>query len=418
MHVRRLVSHATDDAARAALTEMDEGIPALREAAAVSEEDAAAADRITDLCDRVSFDFCLEQPESGSMGVVRPRRRRDRRSLRGGRPRNDRPRPVASRRAHGLGRPPRLRRGRVPARARPRRHAVPDRAGMRALILHAPGDLRLEDVPEPTPGRGRRAPPGRGRAHGRNRPEGLSARAPGAARPPAERLRSRGRAASTSRRVAAWSSRTRPRAASCPACARGQETLVRAPLPAPERRVRGAAARARADRAPNLLPVPPGLAPEVAAMAEPLACCLHGIDVARVQRGDTVAIVGLGPIGLMLCACVADAGGRPVGVGSREERRALAGSFGAAADDPRERRRRDRGGRNGRGLGACPRARAARAAPCSPSAGCRARRGSRSTRTGSTTRRSASSAPSTTPRATSAQRSRSSRAARTRSSAS
>ena len=72
MHVRRLVSHVTDDAARAALTEMDGGIPALREAAEVSEEDAAAADRITDLCDRVSFDFCLEQPESGSMVVVGP----------------------------------------------------------------------------------------------------------------------------------------------------------------------------------------------------------------------------------------------------------------------------------------------------------------------------------------------------------
>jgi Protein of unknown function (DUF3891) len=72
MHVRRLVSHATDDAARAALTEMDEAIPALREAAGVSEADAAMADRITDLCDRVSFDFCLEQPESGSVGVVGP----------------------------------------------------------------------------------------------------------------------------------------------------------------------------------------------------------------------------------------------------------------------------------------------------------------------------------------------------------
>ena len=47
-----------------------------------------------------------------------------------------------------------------------------------------------------------------------------------------------------------------------------------------------------------------------------------------------VAIVGLGPIGLMLCACVADAGGRPVGVGSRAERRALASSFGAVAADP------------------------------------------------------------------------------------
>ena len=34
----------------------------------------------------------------------------------------------------------------------------------------------------------------------------------------------------------------------------------------------------------NLLPVPPGLAPEVAAMAEPLACCLHGIDMAGVRE--------------------------------------------------------------------------------------------------------------------------------------
>ena len=35
----------------------------------------------------------------------------------------------------------------------------------------------------------------------------------------------------------------------------------------------------------------------------------------------------------MLCACVADAGGRPVGVGSRPERRALAPLFGAEAGD-------------------------------------------------------------------------------------
>jgi L-iditol 2-dehydrogenase len=81
----------------------------------------------------------------------------------------------------------------------------------------------------------------------------------------------------------------------------------------------------------NLLPVPPGLAPEVAALTEPLACCLHGVDAAGVRDGDTVAIVGLGPIGLMLCACVADAGARPVGVGSRPERRALAPAFGAVA---------------------------------------------------------------------------------------
>ena len=75
--------------------------------------------------------------------------------------------------------------------------------------------------------------------------------------------------------------------------------------------------------------VPAGLAPEAAAMVEPLACCLRGIERAGVDTGDTVAIVGAGPIGLMLSACVADAGGRPVVVGARDERRELASAFGA-----------------------------------------------------------------------------------------
>ena len=120
----------------------------------------------------------------------------------------------------------------------------------------------------------------------------------------------------------------------CAACTRRQQTLCERLFPllngayaellvVPERIART-----------NLLPVPAGLASEVAAMAEPLACCLHGVDVAGVQRGDSVAVVGLGPIGLMLCACVADAGGFPVAVGSRDERRALAPAFGATVADP------------------------------------------------------------------------------------
>jgi L-iditol 2-dehydrogenase len=78
----------------------------------------------------------------------------------------------------------------------------------------------------------------------------------------------------------------------------------------------------------NLLRVPAGLAPEVAALVEPLACCLRGVERAGVEKGDTVAIVGAGPIGLLLCACVADAGGQPVVVGGRPERRELVPLFG------------------------------------------------------------------------------------------
>ena len=36
------------------------------------------------------------------------------------------------------------------------------------------------------------------------------------------------------------------------------------------------------------------------AMAEPLACCLHGIDRAGIRAGDTVCVIGGGAIGLMM----------------------------------------------------------------------------------------------------------------------
>jgi L-iditol 2-dehydrogenase len=80
----------------------------------------------------------------------------------------------------------------------------------------------------------------------------------------------------------------------------------------------------------NLLPVPDGMAAEVAALVEPLACCLHGVDRAGIQGGETVAVLGAGPIGLMLCACLVDAGARPVVVGGRPERRALVPEFGGS----------------------------------------------------------------------------------------
>jgi L-iditol 2-dehydrogenase len=83
----------------------------------------------------------------------------------------------------------------------------------------------------------------------------------------------------------------------------------------------------------NLLPVPAGLAGEVAAMVEPLACCLRGVERAEVEQGDRVAILGAGPIGLMLSACVVDAGGTPEVVGGRAERRQLVPLFGGQPGD-------------------------------------------------------------------------------------
>ncbi|MGN0685370.1 MAG: alcohol dehydrogenase catalytic domain-containing protein, partial [Gemmiger sp.] len=48
------------------------------------------------------------------------------------------------------------------------------------------------------------------------------------------------------------------------------------------------------------VPVPEGTDPELAAMAEPLACCLHGIDRAGIRPGENVLVVGGGTIGQIM----------------------------------------------------------------------------------------------------------------------
>ena len=204
---------------------------------------------------------------------------------------------------------------------------------MRALILHAPGDLRLEDVPDPIPLGGDvllqvevALTDGTDfKAYRRGHPVLLGAL------PSPFGHEVFGIVVATGRRVVVANSAP---CGACAACRRGQETLCERLFPL----LNGAYAELllvpERIAARNLLAVPPGLSSEVAALTEPLACCLHGIDVARVEHGQTVAVVGLGPIGLMLCACVADAGARPVAVGSREQRRALAPAFGAGTSDP------------------------------------------------------------------------------------
>lgn len=49
----------------------------------------------------------------------------------------------------------------------------------------------------------------------------------------------------------------------------------------------------------NMQEIPGHVSFEEAAIAEPLACVLHGVEEAGVKLGDTVAIIGAGPIGLL-----------------------------------------------------------------------------------------------------------------------
>lgn len=49
----------------------------------------------------------------------------------------------------------------------------------------------------------------------------------------------------------------------------------------------------------NMQEVPPNVSYLEAAVTEPLACVLHGVEDAGVKLGDTVAIIGAGPIGLL-----------------------------------------------------------------------------------------------------------------------
>jgi L-iditol 2-dehydrogenase len=45
--------------------------------------------------------------------------------------------------------------------------------------------------------------------------------------------------------------------------------------------------------------VPGSVDPGLMALAEPLAACINGQEMARVSRGDTVLILGGGPIGCL-----------------------------------------------------------------------------------------------------------------------
>lgn len=75
---------------------------------------------------------------------------------------------------------------------------------------------------------------------------------------------------------------------------------------------------------------PAGLAPAVAALAEPLACVLHGLEIAALERPAEVAVYGAGPIGLLFVEVLASRGHHVVAADPNPGRLDAALGLGAA----------------------------------------------------------------------------------------
>jgi len=84
--------------------------------------------------------------------------------------------------------------------------------------------------------------------------------------------------------------------------------------------------------AKNVLPIPATLSLDLATVAEPLAVALHSLQFADLRPGDTTAVFGAGPIGLLTIASLKMAGaGRILAVEPHRHRRELATHLGATA---------------------------------------------------------------------------------------
>jgi L-iditol 2-dehydrogenase len=204
---------------------------------------------------------------------------------------------------------------------------------VRALRVHGAGDLRVDEVPPPEPRGGEVVVEVEVALTGRAERRAFAVGSDSLDGSPSP----------LGRELAGVDTRTRRRvvvAASAPCghcapCLADREALCRRP----ERLIGAFAERvlvpARIAEV-NLHPVPPGLDPAVAALVDPLACCLHAVERARLGPGSLVAVLGAGPVGLMLCACATDAGGYVAAVGGRTSRHALAAAFGARPADPHD----------------------------------------------------------------------------------
>ena len=79
-----------------------------------------------------------------------------------------------------------------------------------------------------------------------------------------------------------------------------------------------------------VLKIPKSLPLDEAAFAEPLACCLHGIDRTNIRLGDQVLIIGGGTIGLLMLQLAKLSGASRLSIIEPDQnKRLLAEKFGA-----------------------------------------------------------------------------------------
>lgn len=79
----------------------------------------------------------------------------------------------------------------------------------------------------------------------------------------------------------------------------------------------------------NTYEIPPHIGYHDAALVEPLACVLRGVEETGMRPGDNVAVVGLGPIGLMFVRLAKNLGARVIALGRRVTQLERAAAMGA-----------------------------------------------------------------------------------------
>jgi L-iditol 2-dehydrogenase len=83
-------------------------------------------------------------------------------------------------------------------------------------------------------------------------------------------------------------------------------------------------------RAGNLIPLPDALSYVHACISEPLACVINAQELSRVAAGDTVTVIGTGPMGCMhLALAKARGAAKTIGIDISDVRLALAKTAGA-----------------------------------------------------------------------------------------